>query len=117
MIIKTFLSFLSILFALLMIYITILNYKKNNISKINLVIWNLVWVALILISVRPKIIDEYFINNFKIDIFYVLTILSILALFVLSYFILLNQNILEKKINSIIRAEAIKEILDKLKKN
>ena len=109
MIIKTFLSFL-------MIYITILNYKKNNLTKTYFVIWNLVWLALIMISIRPKIIDEYFVENFKIDIFYVLSILSILGLFVLSYFILLNQKILEKKVNTIIRAEAIKEILDKLKK-
>lgn len=116
MIVKTFLSFLSILFAVLMIYLTILNYKKNNFTKTNLLIWNSLWIILILISIRPNFIDKYFVENFKIDIFYVLTILSILILFILSYFIILNQKILEKKIDTIIRAEAIKEILDKLKK-
>ena len=116
MIIKTFLSFLSIIFALLMIYITIFNYKKKILSKTDFVIWNSVWIVLIMISVRPKIIDEYFIQNFKIDIFYVLSILSILTLFILSYLIILKQKILEKKIDTIIRADAIKETLDKLKK-
>ena len=116
MIVKTFLSFLSILFAVLMIYLTLLNYKKNNLTKANLLIWNSLWIILILISIRPNLIDKYFIENLKIDIFYVLTILSILVLFILSYFIILNQKILEKKIDTIIRAEAIKEILDKLKK-
>ena len=116
MIVKTFLSFLSVLFAVLMIYLTILNYKKNNLTKANLLIWNSLWIILILISIRPNLIDKYFIENLKIDIFYVLTILSILVLFILSYFIILNQKILEKKIDTIIRAEAIKEILDKLKK-
>ncbi len=116
MIIKTFLSFLSIIFALLMIYITIFNYKKKILSKTDFVIWNSVWIVLIMISVRPKIIDEYFIQNFKIDIFYVLSILSILTLFILSYLIIVKQKILEKKIDTIIRADAIKETLDKLKK-
>ena len=69
MIIKTILSVLSIIFSLLMLYITNLNYKKNILKKIDTIIWSLVWLSIIFISIRPKIIDNYFIENFSVDIF------------------------------------------------
>ena len=115
MIIKTFLSFLSIIFSLLMLYITNLNYKKNILKKIDTIIWNLVWLSIIFISIRPKIIDNYFIKNFNIDVFYIITVLSIMVLVIVSYFSLVKIKILEKKIDTIIRADSLKKILEKIK--
>ena len=115
MIIKTFLSFLSIIFSLLMLYITNLNYKKNISKKIDTIIWNLVWLSIIFISIRPKIIDDYFIENFSVDIFYIISVLSIIVLVIVSYFSLVKIKILEKKIDTIIRADSLKEILEKIK--
>ena len=115
MIIKTFLSFLSIIFSLLMLYITNLNYKKNILKKTDTIIWNLVWLSIIFISIRPKIIDNYFIKNFNVDVFYIITVLSIMVLVILSYFSHVKIKILEKKIDTIIRADSLKEILQKIK--
>jgi len=115
MIIKTFLSFLSIIFSLLMIYITVINFKKKVLTKFEFLIWNFVWVGIIFISVRPTSIDDYFSENYNIDIFYIITILSIISLLIFSYFNMLKIKILEKKIDTIIRAESLKDLIDKIK--
>ena len=115
MIIKIIFAVLSITFSLLMLYITNLNYKKNILKKIDTIIWSLVWLSIIFISIRPKIIDNYFIENFNVDIFYIISVLSIMVLVIVSYFSLVKIKILEKKIDTIIRADSLKEILEKIK--
>lgn len=116
MIIKIFLASLTIIFSLLMFYITVINYKKNIINKIELLSWSLIWIGIILLSIRPNFIDNYFTENYKIDIFYITTILSIISLLIFSYFNMLKIKIIEKKIDTIIQAEALKKVLEKIKK-
>ena len=116
MIIKIFLASLSIIFSLLMAYITIINYKKNVLNKVEFFIWNLIWLGIIFLSVRPKFLDEYFNKNYNVDIFYIITILSIVSLLIFSYFNMLKIKIIEKKIDTIIRAESLKEVIKKIKK-
>ncbi len=115
MIIKIIFAVLSITFSLLMLYITNLSYKKNILKKIDTIIWSLVWLSIIVISIRPKIIDNYFIKNFSVDIFYIISVLSIMVLLIVSYFSFVKIKILEKKIDTIIRADSLKEILEKIK--
>ena len=115
MIIKLFLSVLSILFSILMIYITNINYKKKILKKLDYIIWNAVWLLIIFLSVRPKFIDEYIINNYQVDFFYIANILSILTLIIIYFLSLIKIRILEKKINTIIRAESLKKIIKKIK--
>ena len=116
MLIKTILSVVAILFAIMMIYITQINYKKKILNKIDYLIWNFVWIFLILVSLRPKIVDDYFLENYSIDVFNVISIVSIITLMILYYINLIKIKILEKKINIIIRAESLKEIFSSIKK-
>ena len=99
-----------------MIYITRINYKKEILSKFDYLIWNIVWSFLIIASVRPKIVDNYFVENYQINIFYVLSVASIITLAVLYYINFIKIKILEKKMNTIIRSEALKEIYSKINK-
>ena len=115
MIIKLFLSIISILFSILMIYITNINYKKKFLKKLDTIIWNTVWLLIIFLSIRPKFIDEYIINNYQLDFFYIANILSILTLIIIYFLSLIKIRILEKKINTIIRAESLKKIIKKIK--
>lgn len=115
MIIKLILSILSIIFSLIMIYITQINYKRKILNKVNYLLWISVWIIIIAVSIRPEFIDNYFLTKYETDIFYILSIISIITLVILYYFSLMKINILEKKINSLLRAESLKEILDKLK--
>ena len=115
MIIKTILSVISIVFSLIMIYITQINYKKNYLNKFSYLLWIIIWTLIIFVSLRPDSIDNYFINNYKIDVFYILSVISIITLVILYYISLVKINILEKKINKLIRADSLKDILNKIK--
>tara|TARA_B100000575_G_C22885475_1_gene515614 strand:+ start:189 stop:539 length:351 start_codon:yes stop_codon:yes gene_type:complete len=115
MLIKIFLALLSIIFSVLMIYITTINFKKKILSQFEFLIWNLCWLGIIFLSVRPKFIDDYFLKTYESDIFYIITILSIIFLLIFCYFNMLKIKIIEKKINTIIRAEALKKIINKIK--
>lgn len=115
MIIKIFLSLLSIIFSLVMIYITQINYKNKILGKLNYLVWIGIWVMIILVSIRPEIVDVYFEENYKIDIFYILSVISILFLLILNYFLFLKLNILEKKINVLIRSKSLKDIFERIK--
>ena len=116
MIIKSILSSISILFSILMIYITYINFKNKILNKPVYFTWICVWLLIIFVSIRPKYIDDYFVNIFKIDIFYLFSVLGILSLIILNYFFLIKIRTLEKKINTLIRAESLKKILNKIKK-
>jgi hypothetical protein len=98
-----------------MIYITNINYKKKILKKLDYIIWNVVWLLIIFLSVRPKFIDEYIINNYQLDFFYIANILSILILIIIYFLSLVKIRILEKKIDIIIRAESLKKIIKKIK--
>ena len=115
MIIKTILSIFSIIFSLIMIYLTQINYKKKYLNKLSYLLWIGIWALIIFVSLRPNSIDDYFINNYKIDVFYILSVISIITLVILYYISQIKINILEKKINKLIRAESLKDILNKIK--
>ena len=113
MTVKLILSVIAIIISLMMLYINYINYKKKLLNKFNYLIWTFIWSLVIGASLRPKIIDIYFINNYQIDIFYILSVISIITLIILYYLNLIKINILEKKINNLIRAESLKNVLDK----
>ena len=115
MIIKTVLSIFSIIFSLIMIYITQINYKKKYLNKLSYLLWIGIWVLIIFASLIPNSIDDYFVNNHKVDVFYILSVISIITLIILYYISQIKINILKKKINKLIRAESLKDILDKIK--
>jgi len=92
-----------------------INYKKKILDKIEFFIWNILWLGIIFISLRPKFIDNFFFTNYNVDIFYIITILSIISLLIFSYFNMLKIKIIEKKIDTIIRAESLKEVINKIK--
>ena len=49
-----------------MIYITQINYKNKILGKLNYLVWIGIWVMIILVSIRPEIVDVYFEENYKI---------------------------------------------------
>lgn len=115
MIIKTILSIASIIFSLIMIYITQLHYKKKYLNRLSYLLWISIWSLIIFVSLRPAFIDDYFVNNYQINVFYIISIVSIITLVIFYYVSLIKINILEKKINKLIRADALKEVLNKIK--
>lgn len=106
---KFFLPLVIFLFALIMIYMTFLNYKKKIFSLIENFVWQGIWVFSIFLSVRPKAIDVYIEKNFETNFFYVFTILGIFSLLIVTFYYYLKIKILEKKVDQIIQSESIKD--------
>ena len=113
--IKFLLSSISIFISVLMIYITHLNYKNKYFNKPELFFWLLCWFIVIFLSIRPSSVDNFFITNFNLSIFYIVNIISIAVLVIFTYFNYLKTKILEKKINKIIMIDSIKKIKRKIK--
>ena len=113
---KLFLSTLAIIISISLIYSTFLNYKNKNINKIEFYFWTISWIFLIFLSVRPKSFDEFIEKNLNVNLFYLLNIFSFLFIFFLIFKYYLRIKILEKKIDTLIRSEALSKIYNKIKK-
>lgn len=111
MTIKVILSIITVIFSFLMIYITQLNYKKKIYNIFYYFFWNFIWVSLIFSAVRPKTIGTIFFNHFNIDLYYIFSILGILTLLILNYFLFSKVKILEIKLEKLIRSVAIGKII------
>ena len=106
---KFILLFVVLLFSFLMIYITFLNYKKNFFTLLENIIWQIIWIFAIFLSLRPKSVDIYIEVYFQTNFFYVLTILGIFFLILTTFYFYTTIKILEKKIDKLIRSEALKD--------
>ena len=74
--IKLFLSVISIFFSILMIYLTQINFKKKLIGILGYFFWQILWIGIIIISIRPKYIDRFIEEQLDTNLFYIITVLS-----------------------------------------
>lgn len=107
--IKYTLTLFLIFSLLLMSYLTFMNYKNKTINFFENIFWNFLWFVIILISLRPKFIDNYIELNFNISVFYILTVLSVILLFIFSYLNYIRIKIIEKKFDKAISDRAIED--------
>ena len=95
--IKLFLSVISIFFSILMIYLTQINFKKKLIGILGYFFWQILWIGIIIISIRPKYIDRFIEEQLDTNLFYIITVLSLIFLLIVSYMSIVRINSLEKK--------------------
>jgi hypothetical protein len=107
---KLFLSIITLIVSISLIYSTFLNYKNKNINKIEFSFWTCGWIFLIFLSIRSKSFDNFIEKNLSLNLFYLLNILSFLFIFFLVFRYYLKIKILEKKIDTLIRSEALSKI-------
>lgn len=113
---KLILSIIAIIISISLIYSTFLNYKCKNINKIEFFFWTSAWIFLIFLSIRPLSIDQFIEKNLNVNLFYLLNIFSFLFIFFLIFKYYLKIKILEKKIDTLIRSEALSKVYNKIKK-
>jgi len=104
------LQLLSLLFGLFMLYWSFYIYKKRIIAIFELSFWSLIWVCFIIIALFPestKIVLQTFRINRTLDL---VTILAFMVLWVISYKNYLNNKILRRKLEQLVRDLAIKEV-------
>ena len=102
----------SLVFAVFMIYIALINYKKKQINKIEFYIWLLIWLFTIFVIFNPERLQNfaqlYFARTF--DMMVAGAFIVVLYMVTFSY---LSVRRMEKKMEDLVRKEA----LNKVKKN
>lgn len=103
------LQLLSLLFGLFMLYWSFYIHKKHIIAISELSFWSLIWVGFITIALFPdstKLILQTFHINRTLDL---VTIIAFMVLWVVSYRNYLNNKVIRRKLEQLVRDLAISE--------
>lgn len=107
------LQIIGIVFGILMAYFTFLNFKKKEFEKTQFIFWEILWICFIFITLFPNIISEFSKNLGFIRVMDFLTIIGFIFIAFLSFYNYSSINIINKKIEKIVREEAITKSLKK----
>lgn len=101
---------ISLLFSILMIYISFLHYKRREMKKSEFFFWLMIWTGGLFLTLWPKSTD-FILKTFKINrLLDLATIVGFMLLVAIGFFNYLRIRILEKKIEQLVRKEALKKI-------
>ncbi|MDI6785160.1 MAG: DUF2304 domain-containing protein [bacterium] len=97
------------IFALLMIYLSIVHYKKGSLNSLEIAVWLSIWVLVILVVIFPDIVRAYsmsFSVSRVLDLLiaggFILTITMVTSAYI-------RVNKLERKMEDLIRKLALKD--------
>jgi hypothetical protein len=107
---------IGILFAMFMIYVSFLNWKKSDISRSEMSFWLLLWIIFILITLFPKILQG--LSTFLVftRVMDLLMVIAFMILTIIGYMNHISNRELEKKIERLVKNQAIKKYLTKKNK-
>jgi len=100
------LQIVAIFFALAMIYLAILNYKRGELNGIEILSWLLVWVFVIFVSAFPELLRTFakaFFLSRVFDLMVVGGFIVVLSIASISY---MRTKRMEKKFEEFVRKEA-----------
>jgi hypothetical protein len=109
------LQIIALVFSLFMIYLALLNYKKGDIEKREMYIWYAIWIFTIFIIIFPNRLQRfamlYFARTF--DMMVAGGFILVIYMATQSY---LSSRKTEKRIEELVRKEALKDVKKKNKK-
>ena len=107
---------LGLIFIVIMMYLTYLNYKRHNYGSKSLIAWLVIWITAGIIILLPRTLYgfmEYLNIERTHDLFYI-------GAFILLFVIVFNMYTIIKKthakVEKLVRQEAIKKPLKKTKR-
>ena|SRR3989304_6466604 len=104
------LQFLAVVFALIMVYFAYVNYKRREISRIEIAIWVFAWAGAIIMVLFPdtlRNIAEVFFISRLLDLLIMGGFVLVIVMVSLSY---IRTRRIEKKLEDLVRKEAIKNL-------
>jgi len=107
---------LGILFALVMIYLTYVYYKRNNYSKKSMILWSLVWLAVLVLVSIPKTVYGI-MSVLQIDRtadFFVLAGFTFFSVIIFYMYVILKKT--KNKVDDLVRKIAIEEKSNEIKR-
>ena len=104
------LQFLAVVFALIMVYFAYVNYKRREISRIEIAIWVFAWAGAIIMVLFPDIlrdIAETFFISRLLDLLIMGGFVLVIAMVSLAY---IRTRRIEKKLEDLIRKDALRKL-------
>ena len=53
------LQIIAVIFALVMVYFSLISYKKGEITRIEMSIWSIIWVLVVMVVVFPTLLRSF----------------------------------------------------------
>ncbi len=102
-------------FALLMIYMSIVHYKKGNLTGMEIASWLIIWILVIFAVIFPEVLRTYAQTLAVSRLFDLLVVGAfILVIFMVSSVYIKTKSI-EEKVEKMVRDQAIKNAKGKNK--
>ena len=103
------LQIIALIFAFSMVYFVVLHFKRGEISKSEIVSWIIMWAAAIVIIVFPELLRKFastFLVTRVFDLMVIAGFILVISLVTSSY---IRTKKLEKKLEDMVRREALKK--------
>jgi len=106
----------AIIFALVMMYFAILHYKKGQLNGLEILAWIIIWTVAIFVVAFPEILRTYARTFFVTRVFDLMVLggfILVISLVSASY---VRTKRTEKKLEDLVRKQALKDMDGKMKK-
>ena len=110
------LQIIAILFAFAMIYFALLHYRRGEIDKTEILSWVVIWTATILIVIFPEFLRRFALSFFITRLFDLIVVGGFILVISMVARIYVKTRRIEKKLEELIRDEALKNVKKKKKK-
>ena len=101
---------IAILFAIFMIYVAFLHWKRKDINGGEIFFWTFLWLGFIIITLFPNILQNLTKLLFFTRVMDLLMVVAFMILAFLGFQNHISNRRMEKKIEELIRKEATKDV-------
>lgn len=106
---------ITILFAVFMVYVAFLHWKRKEINGTEIFFWFILWTGFILITLFPNLLQETTKLLFFARVMDLLMVIAFMILAFLGFQNHVSNRRMEKKIEELIRKETLRSLSKKRK--
>ncbi len=104
------LQVIALIFAFAMIYFALVNFKRGEIDKTEVISWVVIWLAVIFVVVFPNILREYSERFFITRLFDLMVVGGFVLVIAMTARTYVRIRKMEKKIEDLVRKDAIDKV-------
>ncbi|OGE19389.1 hypothetical protein A3D83_04885 [Candidatus Daviesbacteria bacterium RIFCSPHIGHO2_02_FULL_41_10] len=110
------LQVIAIIFALIMIYFAYLHYSRGELNGLEILAWLLIWIVTIGIIIFPEVLQTFAKSMAIARVFDFMVIGGFVFVIPIVYLSYIRTKRTEKKLEGLVRSEALKKIRKSPKK-
>lgn len=104
---------IAVLFAIFMLYVAFLHWKRKDINGGEIFFWGVLWLGFIIITLFPDILQSITQKLFFTRVMDLLMVVAFMILAFIGFQNHVSNRRMERKIEELVRKEAIKKISKK----